>query len=114
MKLVKGLEHKSCEEQLRELGLFSLEKGSLRGDLVVLHSYVKGGCRQMGVDLFSQATREYIALSCIKGRFRLEFRKTFFTERVIRYWTGLPREVVESLSQEVFSKRLDIALSALV
>ncbi|KFZ51373.1 hypothetical protein N321_03208, partial [Antrostomus carolinensis] len=49
-----------------------------------------------------------------EGRFRLDIRRNFFTQRVVRHWNRLPREVVDAPSLEGFKARLDGALGSLI
>ena len=115
IKMIKGLEHFLCEEGLRELGLFSLEKRRLRG---ILSMYVntwregaKGtepgsfqwcpvaGPEAMGTN-WTDRTRDN-GHRLKHRRFALNIREHLFTVRVTEHWNRLPREAVESPSLNI-------------
>jgi len=76
--MIGRLEHLSCEERLRELGLFSLEQSRLRGDL---RAAFQGAYRKDGENIFSRACCDRTRSNGFKlreGRFRLDTRKKCF------------------------------------
>ena len=76
------------------MGLFSLEKRKLQGDLIAAFQYLKGSYRKEGN--------------------RLDMRMKSFTVRVVRHWSRFPGYVVDALSLETFKLRLDQALGNLI
>jgi len=92
-KIIRGMEHLSFEDRLRELGLFSLEKRRLQGDLTAAFQYLKGAYKKDEDKLFSRACCDRTRGNGFKlkeGGFRLDIRKKCFTVRVVKLWKRLP------------------------
>ena len=99
------------------MGLFSLEKRRLWGDLIAAFQYLKGPYKEAGEGLFTRPCSDRTrgnGFELKKSRFRLDIRKKFFTVRVVRHWNRLPQEAVDVPSLGVFKIRMDEALSNLV
>jgi len=96
--------------------LFSLEKRRLHVDLIVAFQCLKGAYKQEGKWLFTRVdcdrTREN-GFKLRQGRFRLDIRRKFFTQRVVTHWNRLPKEAVDAPSLEALKARLDVALGSL-
>jgi len=94
--MIRGLEPLCWEERLGELGLLSLGRRRLRGDLTAAFQYLKGPYKEHGNRLAGRACCDRTRTNGFKlreGRFRLDIRKQFFKMRVQGPGPGCPEKL---------------------
>ena len=114
--MIRGLQHLPYKNRVRELGLFSLEKRRMWGDVIAAFQYLKGAYKQEGNQLFGRVDNSRTRGNGFKlreGKFRLDVRGILYKESG-EVLEQLPREAVDAWSLEVFKARLDGALGSLV
>ena len=105
------------KDRLRDLGLFSLEKRRLWGDLIAAFQYLKEAYWKAGEGLFMRACSDSMRGNSFKlgeDRLKLDITKKFFSVRVMKHWNRLPRKVVNAPFLQVFKARLDGTLRNLI
>ena len=84
---MRGLEHLSYKDRMKELVLFTTEKGRLQGDLTVVFQYLKEAHKQEEYQRFTRVDSNRTRGNSFKlkvGRFRLGIKRKFFSQRVMR------------------------------
>ena len=116
-KMLRGLQHLPYKDRLRELGLLSLEKRRLRGELIAAFQDLQGASKQEGRQLFERGDKSRTrgnGLKLKEGRLRLDVRGKFFPWRVGRCWNSCPERLwMPRPSVEVLKARLDGAVGSL-
>lgn len=112
-KVGGGLGAPPYEEQLRSLGLLSLEKRMPKGDPIPACTFLKKAVRRRGCLLWlvSSSRAGGHGMKLCQGKHRLDERKMFFTLRVVGYWNKLPRKVVTAPNLPEFREHLASVLS---
>ena len=109
-KMIKGLECLPYEGRLHQLGLFSLEKRRLRGDVIEVYK-IRQGMENVDRETFfslSQNTRTPgHPMKLIGGRSRTYKRKYFFTKCIEILWNSLPQDVVMATNLDGFKRGLN-------
>ncbi|CAM4321681.1 unnamed protein product [Lepidochelys kempii] len=116
-RMIRGMENLSYERRLRELGLFSLTKRRLRGDMIALYKYIRGINTREGEELFKLSTNVDTRTNGYKlatRKFRLEIRRRFLTIRGVKFWNSLPRDVVGAKDLSCFKIKLDKFMEEMV
>ncbi|CAM4429601.1 unnamed protein product [Caretta caretta] len=116
-RMIQGMENLSYERRLKELGLFSLTKRRLRGDMIALYKYIRGINTGEGEELFKLSTNVDTRTNGYKlatRKFRLEIRQRFLTIRGVKFWNSLPRESVGAKDLSGFKIKLNEFMEEMV
>ena len=109
-KMISELRHLSYDQRLHKLGLISLEKRRIRGDLIQAFKIIKGFDKINMSKFFTLSvgsrTRGH-SFKLSKNRARLELRRNFFSQRVVNAWNKLPDEVIDVKTVNAFKQALD-------
>ena len=109
-RMMPGMEGISYEERLSKLGLFSLVRQRLRGDLIEVYKIMRSIDRVNSWKLFPRAEITITGGHKFKirgGRFTGDVRGRCFTQRIVGAWNALPSEVVEADTLATFNIYLD-------
>ena len=114
VSIVTGLEGKTYEEKLDELGLTTLRERRMKLDLVEVFKIINGYNRVdpaiwfnlVGQPVHIVTRNTMYSKNLVPSRARTEVRRNFFSVRVVLVWNNLPTEVKESRNINIFKTKL--------